>query len=406
MGVKRLNLARLSTVGAVALAGLLVRLFAFVSARPPRSRPGRAPAPAPTPEPLPHPPARRRPLNLSEKGEALATVVRVYQLKGHGQDLGRLVRRPARSRQGRARRGLRGGAGGDDQPGRPRSIRRSSAAPTRPTSRSWRCSASRPAPPGATIEKLPPPDPQYCHPAPADKKAPAPKDPTLHVRLDESRIATTTELMKAPQRVVWSEGMLVSPQHLQQQDLYHERLLDERIAALSPYRWGVVVGRDRRRRARLGSAARHQVRRHPARRTLSGVRGRRSRVPADAADRRALPARRRPICEVFLGVPKEREGVPSVSIEQAAAGAAASSTKAARARFRAVTAPGRRPDRQRGRAGDGVRAPQRRRPVRRRAARRLTTPSRSPRSCATAPAPCWSTRRTSRPRCASTPRRS
>src|SRR5207344_3108849 len=48
-------------------------------------------------------------------------------------------------------------------------------------------------------------------------------------------------LMKPPQRVVWSEGMLVSPQHLQQQDLYHERLLDERIAVLAPYRWGVVA---------------------------------------------------------------------------------------------------------------------------------------------------------------------
>ena len=46
--------------------------------------------------------------------------------------------------------------------------------------------------------------------------------------------------MKPIQRVVWSEGMLVAPQHMQQQDLYHERLLDERIAALSPYRWGVV----------------------------------------------------------------------------------------------------------------------------------------------------------------------
>ncbi|MES1210670.1 MAG: type VI secretion system baseplate subunit TssK, partial [Pseudomonadota bacterium] len=34
--------------------------------------------------------------------------------------------------------------------------------------------------------------------------------------------------------------MLVSPQHLQQLDLYHERLVDERIAALAPYRWGVV----------------------------------------------------------------------------------------------------------------------------------------------------------------------
>ena len=32
--------------------------------------------------------------------------------------------------------------------------------------------------------------------------------------------------MTVPHRVVWSEGLLVSPQHLQQADLYHERLLD------------------------------------------------------------------------------------------------------------------------------------------------------------------------------------
>ncbi len=39
---------------------------------------------------------------------------------------------------------------------------------------------------------------------------------------------------KPLQRVVWSEGSLVSPQHLQQLDLYHESLLDERIAGLTP----------------------------------------------------------------------------------------------------------------------------------------------------------------------------
>jgi len=47
--------------------------------------------------------------------------------------------------------------------------------------------------------------------------------------------------MKGLQRVVWSEGMLVSPQHLQQADLYHERLLDCRLAATSPLGWGVTA---------------------------------------------------------------------------------------------------------------------------------------------------------------------
>ena len=46
--------------------------------------------------------------------------------------------------------------------------------------------------------------------------------------------------MKGIQRVVWSEGMLVSPQHLQQADLYHERLLDCRLGATASLSWGIT----------------------------------------------------------------------------------------------------------------------------------------------------------------------
>jgi len=46
--------------------------------------------------------------------------------------------------------------------------------------------------------------------------------------------------MKTPQRVVWSEGMFMSPQHMQQLDLYHEQLLGQRLGALSPHAWGAV----------------------------------------------------------------------------------------------------------------------------------------------------------------------
>jgi len=42
------------------------------------------------------------------------------------------------------------------------------------------------------------------------------------------------------ERVVWSEGMLMCPQHLQQQDLYFEATLSARLAAASPHSWGVV----------------------------------------------------------------------------------------------------------------------------------------------------------------------
>src|SRR4051794_21241784 len=140
--------------------------------------------------------------------------------------------------------------------------------------------------------------------------------------------------MKAPQRVVWSEGMLVSPQHLQQQDLYHERLLDERIAALTPYRWGVVsvevdpgsLGADQLRITRFVGIL-------PDGLYLAFEGGDHECPPARPIGAHFAPTQ--PFCEVFIGVPKEREGIPSVSIEQDGA-AAVVSTASARARFRAI----------------------------------------------------------------------
>ena len=44
---------------------------------------------------------------------------------------------------------------------------------------------------------------------------------------------------RGPQRVVWSEGLLMAPQHLQQLDIYHERLLSQRLDAVSSLCWGV-----------------------------------------------------------------------------------------------------------------------------------------------------------------------
>ncbi|MDB6050860.1 MAG: tssK [Pseudomonas sp.] len=39
-------------------------------------------------------------------------------------------------------------------------------------------------------------------------------------------------------KVVWSEGMLLQPQHLQQHDRYWQSQLEARVAALRPYAWG------------------------------------------------------------------------------------------------------------------------------------------------------------------------
>jgi type VI secretion system protein ImpJ len=45
--------------------------------------------------------------------------------------------------------------------------------------------------------------------------------------------------MSALERVVWTEGMLMSPQHLQQQDDYHAAMLEARVGSLTPHAWGV-----------------------------------------------------------------------------------------------------------------------------------------------------------------------
>jgi type VI secretion system protein ImpJ len=140
--------------------------------------------------------------------------------------------------------------------------------------------------------------------------------------------------MKPPQRVVWSEGMLVSPQHMQQQDLYHERLLDERVAALAPYRWGVVTVE-----IDPGALGTNQLRIT----RFVGVLPDGQYVGFESGDAECPPARpveehfgpTRPSCEIFLGLPKEREGVPSIDTEQATTSARV--TKSARARYRSTS---------------------------------------------------------------------
>src|SRR5687768_14978065 len=40
-------------------------------------------------------------------------------------------------------------------------------------------------------------------------------------------------------RVLWGEGLLVCPQHMQQQDLYLEATINARTMWPNPYAWGV-----------------------------------------------------------------------------------------------------------------------------------------------------------------------
>src|SRR5687767_15597698 len=44
--------------------------------------------------------------------------------------------------------------------------------------------------------------------------------------------------MSVHNKVVWSEGLFLQPQHFQQQDRYFERYVEGRCYALAPHSWG------------------------------------------------------------------------------------------------------------------------------------------------------------------------
>lgn len=45
--------------------------------------------------------------------------------------------------------------------------------------------------------------------------------------------------MMQPRKLVWTEGLFMTPQHLQQCDQYHEALVHARVHAVVPYDWGI-----------------------------------------------------------------------------------------------------------------------------------------------------------------------
>ncbi len=116
--------------------------------------------------------------------------------------------------------------------------------------------------------------------------------------------------MRTPERPVWSEGLLMAPQHLQQQDAYHEALLEARLEAVSPLSYGVVdVELDRR------ALAAGQITLERFSGVLPG-----GLVAGFAAAEPGAPSSR-PIdthfaptqaaLEIFLGVARERDGSSS-----------------------------------------------------------------------------------------------
>ena len=116
---------------------------------------------------------------------------------------------------------------------------------------------------------------------------------------------------RGPQRVVWSEGLLIGPEHMQQLDAYHERLLARRLDAIESLNWGVFeVELDR---TALTTGHVQLVR-------FRGVMPDGTVLDLDANDAELPPAR--PLdanltraLELFIGLPREREGVNSFAAD-------------------------------------------------------------------------------------------
>ncbi len=127
--------------------------------------------------------------------------------------------------------------------------------------------------------------------------------------------------MKPLQRVVWKEGMFMSPQHLQAQDTFHETLLAARVTALQPYPWGVQHLEVDAEALRAGQ---FQLL------SFSGILPDGVALQFEKGDGEAPPVR--PISEqlrpgvksleVYLGIPKERDGLESYGVEGNRASAA------------------------------------------------------------------------------------
>lgn len=116
--------------------------------------------------------------------------------------------------------------------------------------------------------------------------------------------------MRSPLRVIWSEGMFLSPQHLQALDRYHEALLASRLEAVAPFAWGVS---ELELDAAALAAGQLRVERFAG--VLAGglcvaFSGNDAEAPPPRPVAEAFPAGARSL-EVWLGVARERDGIPA-----------------------------------------------------------------------------------------------
>ncbi len=133
--------------------------------------------------------------------------------------------------------------------------------------------------------------------------------------------------MEKQQRVLWSEGMLVSPHHLQQLDLYHEGLVDVRVSALAHHATGVLELDVDAPALHAGNFALRRFRAVLPGGMVVDFTGGAPDAPSARPIEASFPSTRQ-VLEVYLAVSKERATTGNV---------ARADEPAARKRFRAST---------------------------------------------------------------------
>lgn len=117
-----------------------------------------------------------------------------------------------------------------------------------------------------------------------------------------------------PQRVVWSEGLLMGPQHLQQLDTYHERMLTMRVGALSPLSWGVLAVNFDQRALSTGQLILTMFRGVLPDGTVLELKSGDGEMPPMRTVGEHFPHSQRTL-DVYLTLAQEREGINNFGIE-------------------------------------------------------------------------------------------
>lgn len=120
--------------------------------------------------------------------------------------------------------------------------------------------------------------------------------------------------MKRAQRVVWSDGLLITPQHLQHTDLHHEHLLNARFASQNPLSWGIVHMELDRAALRTGHVQLRELHAVMPDGTVLHSKGQDAELPPSReVGEHFSPTEQR--LSVYLGLVHEREGAANYTTD-------------------------------------------------------------------------------------------